>query len=341
MRERNGSQGQNAGAFKAKATPAREFVFGFPIELSPEGREVVARKLAQYLADTHRVATDFAIHEPGKDGDQRNFHCHMMMSSRRLTANGFGEKAREWQAYSVGARTLTGFRAYIAEAMNLRLAEEGKADVLHVEHRSFKTRGIKRAPTKHEGPKRTNVRRRKNTIERSKWERTTKREQAERHHQERETLKAKHERAAPRLADIADRENKAIEAAKEQLAKSREADNPTKGISRLMQIATGQASKIDTERQQRDTEREQQAERQISDLRSRFNAERTAHAETQKREIEEIRNRHAGEDRQLSQAVQSRAERDRIAEVHIRQRDANERVQERQQEHFHERERKP
>ena len=338
MRERNGERGRNAGAFKANATPAREFVFSFPAELSPEGREAVARKLARHLADTHRVAVDYAIHAPGKEGDQRNYHCHMMMSSRRLSALGFGEKAREWQAFSVGARTLKEFRAFIATAMNLRLADEGKDDLVHVEHRSFKTRGVGKTPTRHEGPGRTNARRRGKAIERQKWERGVKREQTERHRQEREGVTARQDRAATaKAADIASRERKALDAVADELKKAREADAPKKGISRLMQVATAQAARLDAERQQRDLDRQQQADKSSADLRSRFNAERTAFADGQRRDAETVRERHAAEDRQVSHAVQARAERDRFAEVELRQRDAIERARDRQQERTQER----
>ena len=70
--ERNGKRGKNAGAFKADAQTAREFFFSFPVELSAAGRLKVARAIARHLADVHGIAADFAIHKPGKDGDERN-----------------------------------------------------------------------------------------------------------------------------------------------------------------------------------------------------------------------------------------------------------------------------
>ena len=105
MRERNGKRGPNAGAFKVDAVTAREIMFGFPAGLSKAGRLDVARTIARHLVDRHGVAADFAIHTPGKAGDQRNHHCHLMFSTRRMTADGFTRKTREWDDVFTGSRT--------------------------------------------------------------------------------------------------------------------------------------------------------------------------------------------------------------------------------------------
>lgn len=94
--ERNGKRGKNAGQFKADAVTAREFLFSFPVELSATGRLTVAHTLARHLADTHGIAADFAIHHPGAEGVERNYHCHLLTTTRRLTAEGLTKKAREW-----------------------------------------------------------------------------------------------------------------------------------------------------------------------------------------------------------------------------------------------------
>ena len=84
---------------KCRSSRRRPDSAGFDVHLS---RRIVERGQAESRADHCPVsgqhvtasAVDFNIHEPGKDGDERNHHCHMMFTTRRMTAKGFGEKAR-------------------------------------------------------------------------------------------------------------------------------------------------------------------------------------------------------------------------------------------------------
>ena len=90
--EKNGKRGPTAGQFRANAQTARDLLFTFPSELSQAGRLNTARIIAGFLVSTSSVAVDFSIHKPGKDGDERNHHCHMMFTTRRMTANGSRRK---------------------------------------------------------------------------------------------------------------------------------------------------------------------------------------------------------------------------------------------------------
>jgi hypothetical protein len=137
-RERNGKRGKNAGQLKQNASLAREFMFSFPAELSEAGRFRVAETIARHLADTHGIAADFSIHRPGREGDQRNFHCHMLTTTRRMTAKGLGLKAREWDDLKQRSDLAKNFRAFVAGTMNAALADEGHGAAVRVEHRSFK-----------------------------------------------------------------------------------------------------------------------------------------------------------------------------------------------------------
>jgi hypothetical protein len=319
MRERNGDRGLNARAFKAKAVPAREILFSFPAELSAAGREGVAHTVARHLADTHRVAADFAIHAPGKEGDQRNFHCHMMMSTRRLTAEGFGQKAREWQAYSVGSRTVSAFRAYLAGLLNEALAKEGHADAVHVEHRSHKTRGTGITPTRHQGVKRTNARRKEKLRERREWEKSARREQAERHGRDRVALKAGNDHAtAARLRDLDRRERQAVDTVRAERNTERATEQAAKGLGRLFQVASGQAARADAERQQMTAERDRGAEQRIASLQESFRADRQATIDQVAREQRVMEEKQRSEDQQLERAVSMRADHDRHQEQQMR-----------------------
>ena len=54
----------------------------------------MVRTFAEKLSIRHKVAVDYALHEPNAKGDNRNYHAHLLMSTRRLTADGFTEKTR-------------------------------------------------------------------------------------------------------------------------------------------------------------------------------------------------------------------------------------------------------
>ncbi len=73
LRERN-KDSRAKTKDKANAQTAREFFYAFPVELSAAGRLRVAQTIARQLADTYGIDADFAIHEPGSEGDTRNYH---------------------------------------------------------------------------------------------------------------------------------------------------------------------------------------------------------------------------------------------------------------------------
>lgn len=52
----------------------------------------LVRAFAQDLADRYGAAVDFAIHVPLAKSDRRNVHAHVMMTTRDVTPDGFGEK---------------------------------------------------------------------------------------------------------------------------------------------------------------------------------------------------------------------------------------------------------
>ena len=88
------------------ARVAREFEIALPHELSAAQRLALTREFAQGLADKHGAAVDFAIHAPHGETDGRNFHAHLMMTTRALSANGLGDKTI-WSARINGWRGRT------------------------------------------------------------------------------------------------------------------------------------------------------------------------------------------------------------------------------------------
>lgn len=145
-----------AAETRKNSTVAREFEIALPGELSDTQRKRLAHAFARELVDRHGFAADVAIHAPGKGGDNRNHHAHVLCTTRRLTANGFGEKTRELDDRK--SKEIDGWRARYAEIQNTHLRAAGVS--ARVDHRSLADQGIDREPTKHLGPVLTAIYRR-------------------------------------------------------------------------------------------------------------------------------------------------------------------------------------
>ena len=143
---------------RKNSTVAREFEIALPAELSPAEREKLAHDFARELVKRHGCAADVAIHAPGKEGDNRNHHAHILLSTRRLEADGFGEKTRELDDQKTGKAIVTEWRERFATLQNERLREAGHS--VQVDHRSLEAQGIEREATRHLGPTATAIERR-------------------------------------------------------------------------------------------------------------------------------------------------------------------------------------
>lgn len=142
---------------RKNSTVAREIVVALPAEIDGQGRARIVREFAEKLAEKHRCAVDYAIHQPNTKGDDRNYHAHILMSTRRLTADGFTEKTREWDDRKSG--TVEHWRAAWAEHLNRHMKQSGLAE--RVSHLSLAEQGIDdREPTRHKGVAATAIERR-------------------------------------------------------------------------------------------------------------------------------------------------------------------------------------
>lgn len=74
------------------ARVAREFEVALPAELAPEKRRELAHDFAKSLVEKYGVAADVAIHAPGKGGDQRNYHAHILVTTRQIGPEGLEAK---------------------------------------------------------------------------------------------------------------------------------------------------------------------------------------------------------------------------------------------------------
>lgn len=132
------------------ACVAREFEVALPAELSPEDRRRLALKFAQEMADREGCAVDVAIHAPGRGGDNRNHHAHILRTTRKVEAQGLGAKLDTEKAGRNRKHDLEEVRTRWADLTNEALERAGSTE--RVDHRSLKAQGIERDPLPHLGP---------------------------------------------------------------------------------------------------------------------------------------------------------------------------------------------
>ena len=78
---------------RVDARVAREWLVNLPYELSEQDRKELAHQFAQTLADRYGTIADCAIHEPtqkeiDRGADPRNFHAHILFTTRTAKLDG-------------------------------------------------------------------------------------------------------------------------------------------------------------------------------------------------------------------------------------------------------------
>lgn len=75
---------------------ARSVIIALPHELDAEQRAKLVKGFSLWLRDKHGVAVQWDNHSPESKSDPRQFHAHLMVTSRAVSQNGeFGKKTRE------------------------------------------------------------------------------------------------------------------------------------------------------------------------------------------------------------------------------------------------------
>ena len=143
---------------RSNSRVAREYEVALPHEMSRAQRLELVRSFSQSIADRYGCAVDFAIHAPHRLGDERNYHAHLLATTRTIEAAGLGEKTEiEW---SDGNRQKAGLKKGKEEIFEIReewasftnqKLKELKLEA-RVDHRSLEAQGIEREPTVHLGP---------------------------------------------------------------------------------------------------------------------------------------------------------------------------------------------
>lgn len=120
---------------------ARELNIALPVELSNEQqRELIRDYIQKEFVDKGMIA-DISIHRD----DLNNPHAHVMLTTREITADGFGQKNREWNDRALLER----WREEWANHANKALEREGFQE--RISHLSHEARGIEQLPSVHLG----------------------------------------------------------------------------------------------------------------------------------------------------------------------------------------------
>lgn len=139
---------------------AREFEIAFPQELNQEQRQNLLDELCQGIVKKHGVVVDAAIHAPHVEGgsDNRNYHAHVMFTTRAINKNGTFE-AKKYRDFSRddGTKTVSDWREHFADLVNTQLEQIGSTE--RVSHLSYKDLGNGLEATVHEGYEITQLRR--------------------------------------------------------------------------------------------------------------------------------------------------------------------------------------
>jgi hypothetical protein len=140
---------------RKNARVAREYLVALPVELSPDQRLGLVRGFSQELSDRYGFAVDVAIHAPRDfpGSDPRNFHAHLLATTREVNAEGLGAKTtldmndgnRGKLGLKPAVHELLHVRARWAEVANEALREAQVA--ARIDHRTLQAQGIDREPS--------------------------------------------------------------------------------------------------------------------------------------------------------------------------------------------------
>lgn len=151
---------------------ARELLTALPHELDQFQRRTLAEQIAAALVERYGVAAQAAVHAPDTEGDNRNWHAHILFTTRRMDASGqLTEKTRELDVKPRSSAEVEWMREMVEVLTNQALEQAGRPE--RVDRRSLvdqraaalaagdleRAAELDRLPTIHEGPRVTQIRR--------------------------------------------------------------------------------------------------------------------------------------------------------------------------------------
>ena len=129
---------------------AREYEINLPYQLSDQQRIDLAQDFSNKLAEIHGIAVDLCLHKPTpkeieNGSDPRNYHAHILTTTRKITNNGLTDKADIEKAGRKRKLDLLATRKLWADVANQHLKRAGIDE--KIDHRSLKEQGKKELPT--------------------------------------------------------------------------------------------------------------------------------------------------------------------------------------------------
>lgn len=145
---------------------AREWEIALPCELDKNQRMELAKNFCMMLVERYGVAADVALHAPTQEGDQRNFHAHVQITTRRLVNGSLGPKSdfelsgteRKKKGLRSQKEELEEIRQEWERMVNTSLEKAGRLE--RVSCKSLADQGESRPPTVHLGVAATAMERR-------------------------------------------------------------------------------------------------------------------------------------------------------------------------------------
>jgi hypothetical protein len=137
---------------------AREIVVNLPYELDESCRSELVNEFARDLANKYGVAVDVAVHLPDAEGDNRNHHAHIMLTTRKLERLESGRIALTSKSQLEMSNTQLKDRDLPTARDELKLIRKQWADLTNdymkernipvtIDHRSHAERGLDQLPT--------------------------------------------------------------------------------------------------------------------------------------------------------------------------------------------------
>ena len=128
---------------------AREIVIALPGELTTEQNRYALQDWVRENFTRKGMIADVAIHRPGRQGDQRNIHAHIMVPLRRLDGDELAAKKERAPEISELKAELEGLRLSWEKIGNRHLERHGFAPTL--DRRTLAEQGKEQAATLHLG----------------------------------------------------------------------------------------------------------------------------------------------------------------------------------------------
>jgi hypothetical protein len=140
---------------RCNSVVAREFVVALPHELNREQQQDLVRGYAQGLSERTGWAVDVAVHAPGKEGDIRNVHAHLLCTTRKIDTDPDGcpvmrQKTRDWDQRATGSELLRLERSEWEQCVNQSLEQAHCVERVDCRSHAEKHSGL--TPQIHLGP---------------------------------------------------------------------------------------------------------------------------------------------------------------------------------------------